>query len=88
MFPLNHPLYMNGEEGFPMLIQLTKKCFNESHKGDELTNEEEVGKSIKKFYLKRKFMFSKFDEGVKLDEESWYSVIPEVLIMLIYIAHK
>jgi trimethylguanosine synthase len=47
-----------------------------------LTNEEaEVPKdpSIKKFWDKRYYLFSKFDRGIKIDDESWYSVTPEPL---------
>lgn len=36
-------------------------------------------KDIKKFYKKRYYLFSKFDRGIKLDEESWYSVTPETI---------
>jgi trimethylguanosine synthase len=36
-------------------------------------------KAIRRFYSKRTFLFSKYELGIKLDEESWYSVIPEVL---------
>lgn len=35
-------------------------------------------KKVRKFYFKREFLFSKFNEGIMLDEESFYSVIPEV----------
>ncbi|XP_044270775.1 trimethylguanosine synthase isoform X2 [Tribolium madens] len=32
---------------------------------------------LKKYWHRRFHLFSKFDEGIKLDEESWYSVTPE-----------
>ncbi|XP_030765571.1 trimethylguanosine synthase [Sitophilus oryzae] len=32
---------------------------------------------IKKYWSRRFSLFSRFDEGIKLDEESWYSVTPE-----------
>ncbi|KAG5892907.1 hypothetical protein JTB14_006222 [Gonioctena quinquepunctata] len=32
---------------------------------------------LRKYWQKRFSLFSKFDEGIKLDEESWYSVTPE-----------
>lgn len=35
--------------------------------------------SIKKFWDKRYYLFSKFDRGIKIDDESWYSVTPEPL---------
>ncbi|XP_063382716.1 uncharacterized protein LOC134669112 isoform X2 [Cydia fagiglandana] len=30
-----------------------------------------------KYWKKRKYLFSRYDEGIKLDKESWYSVTPE-----------
>ncbi|KAJ8665337.1 hypothetical protein QAD02_006999 [Eretmocerus hayati] len=32
---------------------------------------------LKKYWAKRYRLFSKFDEGIKLDHESWFSVTPE-----------
>ena len=34
---------------------------------------------MRKYYAQRYRLFSRFDEGVQLDEEGWYSVTPEVL---------
>lgn len=36
-----------------------------------------VSKESYKFYRKRRYLFSKYDQGIKLDDESWYSVTPE-----------
>lgn len=36
-------------------------------------------KDLKKFYKKRYYLFSKFDRGVKIDDEGWYSVTPETI---------
>eukprot|EP01069_Polyplicarium_translucidae_P008162 Polyplicarium_translucidae@DN3191_c0_g1_i5.p1 len=36
-------------------------------------------RSIAKFYKQRFYLFSKFDDGVKLDESSWYEVTPECI---------
>ncbi|XP_048139580.1 trimethylguanosine synthase-like isoform X3 [Rhodamnia argentea] len=36
-----------------------------------------VSPLVKKYWLQRYQLFSKYDEGVKLDEEGWYSVTPE-----------
>nr|XP_022900119.1 uncharacterized protein LOC111413393 [Onthophagus taurus] len=33
--------------------------------------------NLKKYWSRRFSLFHKFDEGIKLDEESWYSVTPE-----------
>lgn len=32
---------------------------------------------LRKFYYQRYILFSKYDEGIQLDEESWFSVTPE-----------
>lgn len=32
---------------------------------------------LKKLWNKRYFLFSKFDRGIKVDDESWYSITPE-----------
>lgn len=34
---------------------------------------------LRKYWHRRFSLFSKFDEGIKLDEESWYSVTPELV---------
>lgn len=34
---------------------------------------------LKKYWHRRFSLFSKFDQGIKLDEESWYSVTPELV---------
>jgi hypothetical protein len=36
-----------------------------------------IPKEINKYFARRNFFFSRFEEGIQLDEESWYSVIPE-----------
>lgn len=33
--------------------------------------------ALAKFWKKRYFIFSKFDRGIKIDDESWYSITPE-----------
>jgi len=32
---------------------------------------------LTRFWKKRYYLFSKFDRGIKIDDESWYSVTPE-----------
>ena len=34
-------------------------------------------KELSKFYKHRYYLFSKFDRGIKIDDESWYSITPE-----------
>ncbi|XP_014213093.1 trimethylguanosine synthase [Copidosoma floridanum] len=42
--------------------------------------------SLKKYYAKRYRLFSKFDDGIVLDNESWFSVTPEKIAK--YIAER
>ncbi|CAD8194045.1 unnamed protein product [Paramecium octaurelia] len=72
-FPLNTLMLINGS--FPMPVMITKKLFNAHH--EKTTPTIQLKKKIRKFYHKRHFLFKKFDEGIVLDEESWYSVVPE-----------
>lgn len=37
----------------------------------------EATENVKKYYFQRHRLFHRFDEGIILDEESWYSVTPE-----------
>lgn len=37
----------------------------------------ETAESVKKYYSQRHRLFHRYDEGIILDEESWYSVTPE-----------
>lgn len=38
---------------------------------------EEISTSIEKYWYQRYLLFSRFDDGVRLDEEGWFSVTPE-----------
>ncbi|KAE9588415.1 putative noranthrone synthase [Lupinus albus] len=40
---------------------------------------EEYPAAIEKYWQQRYILFSKFDVGVKMDEEGWFSVTPEVI---------
>lgn len=39
--------------------------------------EEGVSPLVEKYWLRRYDLFSKYDEGIKLDQEGWFSVTPE-----------
>ena len=41
---------------------------------------------LKKYWKKRYYLFSKFDRGIRIDDESWYSVTPEPMAK--HIANK
>ncbi|KAI7724910.1 hypothetical protein M8C21_007868 [Ambrosia artemisiifolia] len=36
-----------------------------------------ISPKIKKYWLQRYSLFSRYDEGIKMDEEGWFSVTPE-----------
>ncbi|KAL4556029.1 hypothetical protein LXL04_038664 [Taraxacum kok-saghyz] len=36
-----------------------------------------ISPKVKKYWLQRYNLFSKYDEGIKMDEEGWFSVTPE-----------
>ena len=38
-----------------------------------------ISENLKKYYKNRHLLFSKYDEGVKMDEEAWFSTTPEVI---------
>ncbi|XP_069156898.1 uncharacterized protein Tgs1 [Procambarus clarkii] len=39
----------------------------------------DIPKDIHKYWAQRHRLFIKYDEGIKLDQESWYSVTPELI---------
>ncbi|XP_031825891.1 trimethylguanosine synthase 1 isoform X2 [Nomia melanderi] len=54
-----------------------KKRRKQSKRNISLPVEIANDKALMKYWLKRYRLFSKFDQGIKLDRESWYSVTPE-----------
>jgi trimethylguanosine synthase len=45
--------------------------------GDGIVNPHDKSKVPDKYWAQRKRFFSRFDDGVRLDKEGWYSVTPE-----------
>lgn len=39
--------------------------------------EEGVSPVVEKYWFQRYDLFSKYDEGIQMDEQGWYSVTPE-----------
>ncbi|XP_006562905.1 trimethylguanosine synthase isoform X2 [Apis mellifera] len=56
---------------------LKKKRKKQSKRNISLPIEIDNDKTLIKYWLKRYRLFSKFDQGIKLDRESWFSVTPE-----------
>jgi len=55
---------------------------DKTSKRQHMTNDQveaPIKKDLRRFYKRRYFLFSKYDRGVHLDEEGWYSVTPEVM---------
>ncbi|KAK9764485.1 Trimethylguanosine synthase [Basidiobolus ranarum] len=44
-----------------------------------LYTEDTIPQHLRRYWDKRYTLFSKFDEGIRMDEEGWYSVTPEKL---------
>ena len=44
------------------------------------------GPNIDKYWKQRRRLFSRFDEGIELDEEGWFSVTPEIIAD--HVAHR
>jgi hypothetical protein len=47
--------------------------------GDGVVNPFDSKEVADKYWAQRRRLFTKFDDGIQLDEESWYSVTPEVI---------
>ncbi len=47
--------------------------------GDGITNPYDKEEVPDKFWSQRRRLFTRFDEGIRLDKESWYSVTPEAI---------
>lgn len=69
----NSEFFSASEEGEMNKKEKRKK--KKKRKG--LPKEMLENERLLKYWYKRYRLFSRFDEGIKLDEESWYSVTPE-----------
>jgi hypothetical protein len=57
-------------------LQINKQLYS---KGRQTKPPRDMPEHIKKYFPKRYTLFSKFDEGIQLDEVGWYSVTPECI---------
>ncbi|KAJ9598683.1 hypothetical protein L9F63_010632, partial [Diploptera punctata] len=74
-----HPDDKNEEEMVVKKSQQKKKKKKQNKRTSLTSLPEEIvsNKILRKYWIRRYQLFSKFDEGIKLDEESWFSVTPE-----------
>ena len=49
----------------------------QTHKRRKLVVEDGVSRLVEKYWFQRYDLFSRYDEGIKMDEQGWYSVTPE-----------
>lgn len=47
--------------------------------GDGIVNPHPKSTVADKYWAQRKRLFSRYDSGIQLDKESWYSVTPEAI---------
>ena len=61
-------------DNFDLLFEKGKNNFSKDDKNENLSSIPEIT-----FWYQRYYYYSKFDEGIKMDNESWYSVTPEII---------
>ena len=88
---LNIRVILDGQVEKVVILKKTVKNFQyhsdmyyrdkKSKRHNTINNEVEQPKEkdLKKFYKKRYYLFSKYDRGIKIDDEGWYSVTPETI---------
>ncbi|RDX65784.1 Trimethylguanosine synthase, partial [Mucuna pruriens] len=59
--------------------QRQRKLYNETEDLCFLEMPEAYSATIGKYWCQRYILFSRFDDGVKMDEEGWFSVTPEAI---------
>lgn len=57
----------------------TRKKSSHDNGGHKIETAEEFYVDITKYWCQRYLLFSRFDSGVKMDEEGWFSVTPEAI---------
>ncbi|XP_068244185.1 uro-adherence factor A [Palaemon carinicauda] len=81
--PVNEPKsiesskYEDREEGIWKEITANHKFV--SYKNGKETPPPDLPEHLHKYWVQRHRLFLRYDEGVKLDDESWYSVTPEMI---------
>ena len=65
--------YEDNYDGLPTSFGSTKR------KRDSTNRPHKKARSVEKYRRRKYNLFSKFDEGIKMDDVAWYSVTPEVI---------
>ena len=69
----------HSREGNSNLSDLTGMGITYSSLSSALQSKRELPRKLWKYWLQRYSLFQKFDEGILMDEEGWYSATPEVI---------
>lgn len=72
---------VSSTSSFPRTPRSSRKFTNLPHGdcGDGIPNPHDASDVQDKFWAQRRRLFSKFDMGIKMDSEGWFSVTPEVI---------
>lgn len=83
-YPLNQ-ISLVGKTDQKLLIRVSSikltanPTRNNKKKENFKENGSEINGCLKKYYKNRYLLFSKYDSGVKLDDEAWFSTTPEII---------
>ncbi|KAK4876826.1 hypothetical protein RN001_009332 [Aquatica leii] len=73
----------DDSDSIPIKVKMKNSIVNRNKRrkriNKSLPKEIRENPRLKKYWHRRYSLFSKFDEGIKLDEESWFSVTPELI---------
>ncbi|KAH6782211.1 S-adenosyl-L-methionine-dependent methyltransferases superfamily protein [Perilla frutescens var. frutescens] len=69
----------NDARGLSQELDINTSNEKKETKSNMKSSEDLLPCSISRYWLQRYHLFSRFDNGIKMDEEGWFSVTPEVL---------
>ncbi|XP_027330755.1 uncharacterized protein LOC113846547 isoform X4 [Abrus precatorius] len=75
--PFKHGKKVNGKK--VKRRQKQRRLYNEIEDLHFQEMPEEYSATVEKYWCQRYILFSRFDDGVKMDEEGWFSVTPEAI---------
>ena len=63
----------------PLALQVGATGISYISLSNQLQSKRELPRKLWKYWLQRYSLFQRFDEGILMDEEGWYSATPEVI---------
>lgn len=76
-YPSNQLFVLSSSDDNDHLLCIIKPVYLTTESANENGDRSTSGDVMQKYYDKKYKLFSRFDEGILLDEESWFSVTPE-----------